>query len=246
MNTLTRVLALMAVAMLSSVSNADIAIIGGADPSLGNGNFSLNPTPDGSTNGPNTNNLWFEATPNWHNLGGTEDTTTFGTIQGTVGSSEPSSEGAFLSINNTAGNDTGYNVVSAGQTFSTSLEIGRFGGNAAYDTDTMIRAFLFTSTTGVDGNTVLGDITEFGSVSIAFPDSGWATLSFTDLYTTVAGDIGNTFYLGVELIDPTSPNPFPRIDVVQFRVTDGAAIPEPTSAAFIGLGLTAMLVRRRR
>jgi len=151
--------------------------------------------------------------------------------------------------NRTQINDTGYTIVEAGQVFSLSYDFGAGGGPANWEGLETMRTFIFTSTAGVDGDTVVGDMTELGGDDYAIDraaDGQWTSRVGSNFYTTTAGDVGQTVYFGMQFVDAGSGNAlFPRIDVVTLSVTDPVAVPEPGSigvVCLLGLGL----LRRKR
>lgn len=181
--------------------------------STGNGNFEAN----------SGHPLSFDSVSNWHNIEGDDSAVNFGTNTGMGGSPEPGSQGAFL-FGQMAGNDTPYTITAGdvGEPFNFSFALNRFGGG--YDGDEAFNISLFESTTGVDANTVIGDITTLASTSIAVPTSGfWSSHSAPAFYTIDAADVGKTVYLGLDLDNPGGGDVFPRIDVVQ--LTKGVADP---------------------
>ncbi len=185
--------------------------------SSGNGNFE---SKTGAV--PGANSTWPSSeVPNWHNLSGAESQT-FGTNQGTIGSPEGSSYGAYIFQSFTMGNDTPYTISAAGETFDVSLALHQFGSAGNYNSDEDAVVTLFTSTTGVTDSTVLGDITVLGSTS--FPITGsWTDESAPAFYTSIQADVGKTVYLGVTLSNPTGANVFPRIDVVKLTTSGGGS-----------------------
>lgn len=237
MNFLTKTLALVAIALLCSQSNADISIIDGA---LGNGDFELN-------NGAATGAVWYSDTPNWYNASGSEGIN-FTNDSQMGGSSQGGSRGGMPFSNRVQINDTGYTVASAGQTFCIDYDFGAGGNAANWATNPLpnMETFVFTSTTGVNGNTTVADMTQFGGDNYTIDranDGQWTTRGSSAIYTTTAGDVGNTFYLG--MVFNGANNLFPRIDVVTLKVTDPVVVPEPSSLALLGLMGLGLLRRRR-
>ncbi len=177
--------------------------------SSGNGNFEAN-----------SGTLSFADVTNWHNISGDDSAVNFGTSSGMVGSPEPSSQGAFLT-DAKAGNDFGYTILAGdvGVPFNARLALHRFGGG--YSGSEFVEVSLFTSTTGVDPNTVAGDLTTLGSVNIPITGS-WVREERLNFYSPSLADVGKTVYLGIDLEDPNGVGSiFPRIDVV--RLSKGAA-----------------------
>lgn len=68
----------------------------------------------------------------------------------------------------------------------------------------------------MDANTVVGDITVLATTT--FPITNWTTYTKSSFYTSTSSDVGETVYLGITLENPTTPNVFPRIDVVRLEV----------------------------
>ncbi len=229
--------------MAASNLSADTIIIGGA---TGNGDFNAG---GGGTNG---GAQTYDATPNWFNAQGAE-TVNFTNSSQMGGSSDPdngtTTRGALPFRDRTQINDSGYTIVEAGQVFSLSYDFGAGGGAANWEGLETMRTFIFTSTTGVDGDTIVGDMTELGGDNYAIDraaDGQWTSRDGSDFYTTTAADVGETVYFGMQFLDAGSGNDlFPRIDVVTLSVTDPVAVPEPGSLGVIclaGLGL----MRRKR
>lgn len=174
--------------------------------SSGNGNFENESSSSGV--------LSFANTAHWYNLDGSDAAENFSDDTGFIGSPEPNSRGAFLS-GNLAANDMGYTVLAAGETFSVSLALHKFGGG--YNGDEVVHVDLFTSSSGVDADTSIGDITIVGSTSFNVSGS-WTSESATAFYTTTQADVGKTIYLGLSLANPDGSAVFPRIDVVKLEV----------------------------
>jgi len=225
----------------AGAANAQLTIIGAGGsigvPSSGNGNFEAKL---GAV--PGANSSWAIADmPNWHNLSGAE-TQTSGSNQGLVGSPEANSYGAYLFPTFVLGNDTGYTISAAGEKFDISFSLSKFGSAGNYNGDEAAVVTLFTSTTGVSDSTVIGDITVLGTTSFSVTGA-WVANSAPAFYTSTLADVGQTVYLGLTLSNPTSPDVFPRIDVVKLTVNQ---VPEPTTLALAALGAGALLLGRRR
>lgn len=197
-------------------------------PSSGNGNFEAK---TGAI--PAANTTWpISEMPNWHNLSGAESQTC-GANQGFAGSPEVNSYGAYLFPSFVIGNDVGYTITNAGQTFDVSLALNKFGSPGNYSGDEAVVVRLFTSTTGVTDSTVVADTTVLATAAFTV-DVAWTPLKSTNaFYTTTAGDIGKTVYLGLTLSNPTTPDVFPRVDVVKLVVSAGATNP-PAGPIIIG------------
>ena len=166
-----RYLRILAAALFltAGVVGAQTTIIGEGGgvgiPSSGNGNFETNSGPV-----PGANTTWpISQMPDWHNLSG-DETQTCGTDQGTTGSPEASSYGAYLFPSFVVANDTGYAIGAAREMFDVSLYVNKFGAAGNYNGDEAVVATLFTSSTGVDDNTVLADITTLATAT--FPVNG--------------------------------------------------------------------------
>lgn len=206
-------------------TNAQTIIIGAGGSvgvaSSGNGNFE---SKTGAV--PAANTSWpTSEMPNWHNLSGAE-TQTCGSNQGIAGSPEANSYGAYLFPSFVVGNDTGYTIQAAGETFDVSLYLSKFGAAGNYDGDEAAVVTLFASTTGVTDNTVLADTTTLGSTT--FPVTGsWISNSATAFYTSTLADVGKTVYLGLTLANPTGSSVFPRIDVVKLVVNSSVVTNPP-------------------
>ncbi|MGJ8724799.1 MAG: PEP-CTERM sorting domain-containing protein [Roseibacillus sp.] len=236
-------------AALSQTASA-VVILGG---STGNADFQATTAyPNGGGN-----TAPFDNVANWVNIGGGENPTSFGAANQLNLSPDPAhdpKQGAFLSVGNEAANTTGYTIGAAGEVFDASLFLAATGGAAGYgDADTnapgngnlddeTVTIFLFTAPAAVDGTTALANITRLASASFDLDRLVAGTETANSLYTSTAGDIGETIYFGIELLNPTGNNPFPRIDLVTLEVTP---IPEPSSVALLGLGLLGLTRRRR-
>ncbi len=202
---LTAAIALAAMATVATTANAQVDI-------LNNGDFEAT----APATGPQT----FEATPNWFNAGGA-DTINFTNTSQTNGSSQPASIAGMPFQNRTQINDTAYVVQAAGEVFSLSYDFGAGGNVANWNGDETMRTFIFTSTTGVNADTVVGDMTELGGDSYPIDranDPQWTTREVTNLYTTVASDVGTTVYFGMQFLDASGNTLFPRIDVINLSV----------------------------
>lgn len=195
---------------------------------LGNGNFEAD---SGSP-------LPYTSVTNWFNVSGA-DTINFGQTGGMGGSPEANSQGAFLFQQRISANSLGHAVTGAGEVFDIDFYGNRFGGG--YNDDESFLVYLFTSTTGVDADTVEGDITILDTTSFDVL-SGWENYTQDGIYTTSAADIGQTVYLGMSVSNDTGNDVFPRVDVITWEVT----VPEPASLALVGVGALAMLGRGRQ
>ncbi|MGJ8724098.1 MAG: PEP-CTERM sorting domain-containing protein [Roseibacillus sp.] len=240
----------LTLAALSQTASA-VVILGG---STGNADFQATTTyPNGGGN-----TAPFSNTAGWVNIGGSETGPSFGAANQLNASPDPAhdpKQGAFLSVGNEAANTTGYTIAAAGEVFDTSLFLGATGGSAGYGDadpnapgngnldDEMVTIFLFTALAPVDDSTALANITRLASASFDLDRLVFGTQTVPNFYTSTAGDIGETVYFGIELINPTGGNPFPRIDVVTLDVTP---VPEPASAALLGFGALGLFARRKR
>ena len=103
--------------------------------------------------------------------------------------------------------------------------------------------------------TFAGDIASFAVTPDFHVNSGQGTFSSSGplLANASAGSVGNSLQLRFETWDPTlnagaeglatATNSFIAIDDVFLEVT---AVPEPSSAALLGLGGLALILRRRK
>ncbi len=206
---LTATLAVVAMSAAGTIANAQTDI-------LNNGDFEAT----APATGPQT----FDATPNWFNAGGA-DTINFTNTSQTNGSSQPASIAGMPFQNRTQINDTGHVVQAAGEVFSLTYDFGAGGNTANWNGDETMRTFIFTSTTGVNADTVVGDMTELGGDNYPIDranDPQWTTREVTNLYTTVASDIGTTVYFGMQFLDASGNTLFPRIDVINLSVASGS------------------------
>ncbi len=192
--------------------------------STGNGDFEDSEDPGNPATV--TGAIDFANTANWFhaNNTGPNEGINFTNDSQTNGSSQGGSRAGMPFQNRFQINDSGFTVTAAGETFDLSYDFGAGGNDLNWDGDEFLRAFLFTSTTGVDGDTVVGDMTEVAVDIYNVPDPTsnpqWTTHSSTAFYTTTAGDIGKTFYFGMEFKDPAVTSLlFPRIDVIDLSVT---------------------------
>lgn len=189
----------------------------GPDSALGNGDFQANGVGT-------TDVLTFAGVDNWFNLNGAEDQN-FGVSNGTNGSPQddggaPGSRSAQVYGSIVAGNDTGYVVQSAGESFNFASYLGAFGNGY---TDETYNAHLFTSTTGVNADTDwLTDVNILGTASFAIENGVFDMARENGFYVSNANDVGQTVYLALELL-PNSSTRFPRVDVVSLSV--GALAP---------------------
>lgn len=191
-------------------SSGQVDIIKGA---TGNGNFE-----DKLGAVPGTNTTWpTSEMPSWVNLSGAE-TQNSGTNQGMTASPEPGSYGAFIFQSFTLGNESGHTINSAGEVFDLSFALSKFGNQNNYDGDEDAVITLFSSNTGVNDGTDLGDLQILASESFNVSDF-WTDEGNPLFYTSTAGDIGKTVYLGITLSNPTGNNVFPRIDVVELTAS---------------------------
>lgn len=244
---LTAAFGVAAMVALGSAAQADV-VIGGA---VGNANFQATTTYTGNT-------ATFDDTPGWVNLGGSDASASFGAQNQLNNSPDPNhgpTQGAFLSVGNEAANTTGHTVLTAGEVFDASLFWAATGGSAGYGDadpnapgngnldDESFRIFLFTAPAAVDDTTTFASITELASASQDLDRLENGTLTANGLYTTTAADIGSTVYFGIQLLNPTGGNPFPRVDLATLDVTP---VPEPGSVALLGLVGLVGLVRRKR
>ncbi len=175
--------------------------------SSGNGNFENEAGQSGSLN--------LDEMAHWHNIQGPESQSC-GVDQNMAGSPEANSRGAYLFPSFTIGNDTGYSITAAGEIFEVSLAVLPIGNSSNYNGDEFVVVNLFTSTTGVDADTVPADITILATTK--FPLTDWATLSDSNFHTSTQDNISKTVYLGITLENPTGANVFPRVDVVKLEV----------------------------
>ncbi|MEX0321011.1 MAG: hypothetical protein AB3N63_02555 [Puniceicoccaceae bacterium] len=175
--------------------------------STGNGNF--------ENEAGLTGTITLEAMANWHNIAGPE-TQTCGVDQNMGGSPEANSRGAYLFPSFTIANDSGYTISAAGELFELSMAVLPVGNSSRYDGDELVVVSLFTTSTGVDADTILGDITVLATTK--FPLTDWETHTDSSFYTSAAGDIGKTVYLAITLENPAGESVFPRVDVVKLEV----------------------------
>lgn len=218
---------------LGATAQADIIVGGPAtvspfSPTVGNGNFEKN------SGGP----LSFANVDNWHNLEGDDASVNFGHNTGMGGSPEVNSQGAFI-FGQMAANDTGRTVANAGEVFDIDFYLNRFGGG--WDGDETVEVILFTAAS-VDAATTTGDITILDTTSFPIV-AGWQNYTQDGIYTTVAGDVGNTIYLAFDFVEPDGPARFPRLDVITWEVTP---VPEPASLGLLACGLGMVASRRRK
>ncbi|MEQ8211573.1 MAG: sulfatase-like hydrolase/transferase [Lacipirellulaceae bacterium] len=177
---------------------------------------------------PATGPIPFDQTPNWHhaNNTGANEGINFTNDSQTGGSSQSNSRAGMPFQNRFQINDTGYTITSAGEVFDISYEFGAGGALGNWTGDEVMRTFLFTSSTTVDGDTVVGDLTELGEDIYAIDranDPQWTTRTANGVYTTTAADIGKTIYFGMEFQDPSGPLLFPRIDLIDLQVTSSGS-----------------------
>lgn len=240
----------LALTGLSQTASA-VVILGA---STGNADFQA------STAYPNGggNTAPFSNVASWVNLGGVEGSPNFGAANQLNASPDPAhdpKQGAFLSVGNEAANTIGYTIAAAGEVFDASFFLGASGGAAGYGDadanapgngnldDEAVNIFLFTAPAPVDGSTALANITRLATASFDLDRAVFGLETATGFYTSSASDIGQTVYFGIELINPTGSNPFPRVDLVTLDVNP---VPEPSSTALLGLGAIGLLARRRR
>lgn len=207
-------------------------IIGGE---VGNGNFEAEAFA--------SKGVPYKDVSHWHLIGGSETSTTFGTTQGTNGSPDAAADGrsdrqaAYLfdpddssQGDRYAANDTGYIINIEGDSFSIEMALHKFGRESNYHGDEYIEVVLFTVAKNLNTSTDILDIEVMASTKLMV-DSMWTTAKAQNFYTTTAADVGKTVYLGLELIDPKSPeggrNIYPRIDAVQLTV-ETASDAEPS------------------
>lgn len=217
---------------LSASAQATIIVGGPANPgvaNVGNGNF------EADSGGP----LSFANVTNWHDIGGDDASTNFGHTTGMGGSPEPNSQGAFI-FGHLAANDTGHTVAAAGEVFDIDFYLNRFGGG--WVGDETVDVILFTSTTGVNAATDVPDITVLDTTNFGIV-SGWQNYTQDGIYTTVAGDVGDTIYVAFDITVPNQSNKFPRLDVITWEVTP---VPEPATLVLMACGLGMIATRRRK
>ena len=196
------------------VTNQPI-IVGGT---IGNGDFE-----DGEPAA--TGAVTYENTINWFNASGA-DTLNFTQDSQTSGSSQPDSRAGMPFQSRKQVNDTVHTVVATGEVFNLSYDFGRMGGG--WTGDEQMRTFLFTASAPVDADLTDASMTEFADVLYTFPTNEfWTSFSTSAFYTTTASDVGQTFYLGMELLNPDLTNVFPRIDVVQWDFEAGGTTTNP-------------------
>ncbi|MEP4079565.1 hypothetical protein [Haloferula sp.] len=231
MNNRTASIGILALALAAGTASAQTTVIGG---STGNADFQATTTYSGNT-------APFEDTAGWVNLGGGESGTNFGANNQLNASPDPAhdpKQGAFLNAGSPAANTTGYTIMAAGEVFSASFFLAGTGGTAGYGDadpdapgngnldDETVEVFLFTAPAAVDEDTTVGDITKLNTVSFDLDRLSFTTETAPGIYTSTAGDIGKTVYFGIELLNPTGSNPFPRIDVASLEYE--LAVTDPT------------------
>lgn len=221
--------------MLTLVANVQATtIIGG---STGDGDFEEAEPASGP--------LWYTAHSSWFNASGSEGIN-FSNDSQTGGSSQANSRAGMPFNDRHQVNGTGYTITAAGEVFSLSYDFGAGGGPAAWNGDEVMKAYLFTSTVAVDGNVTTADMTEVAADNYAInraQDGQWTTRNVPVLYTSTAGDIGKTVYLGTVFDQGTGTTLFPRLDVVQLDVT---VIPEPATLALVGIACLSLGLQRRK
>lgn len=209
------------------VQAVETVIIGGV---VGNGDFEDSEDPGDA--GLITGAITYANTVNWFNAQGTgaDEDINFTNDSQTGGSTQANSRAGMPFQNRTQVNDTGYTIQSAGEVFNISYDFGAGGGPAGWNGggDETMRTFLFTATAPVDGMLTTANMTELaGSVDLydidRANDPQWTTRSTPQFYTSTAGDIGQTVYFGMQFLNDSGPDLFPRIDLV--RLTTGT--PEP-------------------
>ncbi|MEX0321009.1 MAG: hypothetical protein AB3N63_02545 [Puniceicoccaceae bacterium] len=195
---------------------AQTIIIGGA---TGNGDFELT-EPAGLTGA-----QWYSATPDWVNLGGSEGIN-FAHDAGLAGhpdnaGAQVNFRGGFLFPTRPAANRTGYTIQAADEVISLIFDISRHGGGWSGTDNEYVKFFLFTASGDVNGDTVVGDISEIASSQYTIVSEPFWQIDITadPMYTTTAQDIGKTVYLGVELITPNGNTVYPRIDNIELVST---------------------------
>ncbi len=200
----------------SQVQAVETIIINGT---VGDGDFEFPEDPNNP--GLVTGAVPFTGHPNWFhaNNTGPNETIPFSQDSQTNGSSQPGSRAGMPFQNRVQINNTAYTITEAGVPFNISYDFGAGGNAANWTGDEVMRTFLFESSTPVDPNTIVGDITELGADLYNIDranDPQWTTRSTDAFYTSTVGDIGKTVYFGMEFQDPAGPLLFPRIDVVRF------------------------------
>ena len=206
-------------ALIVTGSNAravETIIING---SVGDGDFEFPEDPNNAAtvSGP----IEFTGHPNWFhaNNTGANETINFSNDSQTNGSSQAGSRAGMPFQNRFQINNTAYTITESGVPFNISYDFGAGGNVANWTGDEVMRTFLYESSTPVDPNTIVGDITELGADLYNIDranDPQWTTRSSTGFYTSTIADIGKTVYFGMEFQDPAGPLLFPRIDVIRF------------------------------
>lgn len=194
-----------------TAGTTDVVIIEGT---TGNGDFEASE--------PATGVIPFSNTANWFNASGPESED-FTRDNQTNGSSQSASRAGEPLDGRVQINDTGYTIAAEGEVLNISYDFGAGGSSANWGGDELMRTFVFTSTATVDGETLVGNITELAGDTYAIDrasDGQWTTRNASGFYTTTAADVGKTIYFGMEFQDPTVQNTLsPRIDVVSLTAT---------------------------
>ena len=125
-------------------------------------------------------------------------------------------------------------IITAGETYTLTVDVGQvtnFSGSQA-------TISLFGSTAGI--GTALTNINGTAE-SVVAPGSGAYLINQTVSYTAVAGDAFVGQQIGIALVNTAGTQTLydnVRLDIV--------AVPEPSSAALLGLGGFALILRRRK
>lgn len=227
---------LLSVLLLGTAHAGTMTIVGGT---TGDGDFEAAGSAAGAAQ--------YVASPDWFNAQGAETINFTNTTQ-MGGSSQPNSRGGMPFQNRTQVNGTGYTIASAGEVFCLSYDFGAGGGLLAWNGggDETLRTFLFTASIPVDGNLTTAEMTELGGDDYDIDRAGdgqWTTRSVPVFYTSTAADVGQTVYFGMQFLNDTGNDLFPRIDVVNLEVTP---VPEPGTAAMLATMLVGLGMIRRK
>lgn len=185
-----------------------VDIIGGE---LGDGNFE-DAEPAATVGGVYTPEQPFTESPNWFNANGTETEEMVFTRRNET----ESTRSAMIWTDRLQVNNTGYTVTSTGTVFYLSFDVYAWGGQ--YQGDEAVKTFMFTTDEPVDGDLIAADMNIFAEEFSYFPGSANSEHELKGYYVTTEADVGKTFYYGMEMINPTTPHSYPRVDNVKWSV----------------------------